>query len=174
MKIVFAQTQRHFDLLKKELHTTERQIDPRAVEVQSYLLYIHVSWWERVKPWLTLGAWYMVRYDEVKKRYAQAEKWSVRLEEMLDLPWDSLFDQSLGSFADLENAKIVGAAHYTGTCSMMPRDMGGVVDDKLRLYGCSNLRVCDASIIPITPRTNPQATVYGVAEIAAEIIKSGL
>ncbi|KAI1440858.1 putative GMC oxidoreductase [Annulohypoxylon stygium] len=86
----------------------------------------------------------------------------------------------MGSFADLENAKkfarenVVGAAHYTGTCSMMPREMGGVVDDKLRLYGCSNLRVCDASIIPITPRTNPQATVYGVAEMAAEIIKSGL
>ena len=81
----------------------QRQIDSRAVEVQSYLLYMHVSWWARVKPWLTLGAWYMVRYDEMKKRYAQAEKWSARLEEMLDLPWDSLFDQSLGSLADLEN-----------------------------------------------------------------------
>lgn len=84
-----------------------------------------------------------------------------------------------GSFKDLENVKryvretTVGAQHYTGTCSMMPRDMGGVVDSKLRLYGCRNLRVCDASIIPITPRTNPQATVYGIAELAADIIKSG-
>ncbi|KAI0838420.1 putative GMC oxidoreductase [Hypoxylon sp. FL0890] len=85
-----------------------------------------------------------------------------------------------GSFANLDNARkyvretSVGAAHYTGTCSMMPRDKGGVVSPQLRVYGCSNLRVCDASIIPITPRTNPQATVYGVAELAAEIIKSGL
>lgn len=85
-----------------------------------------------------------------------------------------------GSFTNLENVKkyaretAVGAAHYTGTCSMMPRDMGGVVDPQLRLYGCRNLRVCDASIIPITPRTNPQATVYGVAEMAADIIKSGV
>ncbi|KAI0006303.1 putative GMC oxidoreductase [Xylariaceae sp. FL0662B] len=85
-----------------------------------------------------------------------------------------------GSFADLENARrfaretAVGAAHYTGTCSMMPRHMGGVIDAQLRVYGCRNLRVCDASIIPITPRTNPQATVYGVAELAADIIKSGV
>ncbi|OTB02008.1 putative GMC oxidoreductase [Hypoxylon sp. CI-4A] len=84
-----------------------------------------------------------------------------------------------GSFADLENVKryvremAVGAQHYTGTCSMMPRDMGGVVDSTLRVYGCRNLRVCDASVIPITPRTNPQATVYGIAEMAADIIKSG-
>lgn len=57
---------------------------------------------------------------------------------------------------------------------MMPRNMGGVVDPQLRLYGCRNLRVCDASVVPTTPRTNPQATVYGVAEMAAEIIKSGV
>jgi choline dehydrogenase-like flavoprotein len=85
-----------------------------------------------------------------------------------------------GSFKDIQEAKkyaretAVGAAHYTGTCSMMPRELGGVVDSDLRLYGCRNLRVCDASIMPITPRTNPQATVYGIAERAAEIIRSTL
>ncbi|ETS74689.1 hypothetical protein PFICI_13173 [Pestalotiopsis fici W106-1] len=85
-----------------------------------------------------------------------------------------------GSFADLDVAKdylhktAIGAHHFTGTCSMMPQELGGVVDAQLRVYGCQNLRVCDASIIPITPRTNPQATVYGVAEHAAAIIKSGL
>lgn len=84
----------------------------------------------------------------------------------------------VGSFKDLDNVKryvretVVGAQHWTGTCSMMSRDMGGVVDPKLRLYGCRNLRVCDASVIPITPRTNPQATVYGIAERAADIIKA--
>ncbi|KAI0173524.1 hypothetical protein GGR52DRAFT_580135 [Hypoxylon sp. FL1284] len=82
------------------------------------------------------------------------------------------------SSADLEKAKeylrnsAVGAYHFTGTCAMMPRELGGVVDPQLRVYGCSNLRVCDASIIPITPPSNPQATVYGVAEHAASIIKS--
>jgi choline dehydrogenase-like flavoprotein len=57
---------------------------------------------------------------------------------------------------------------------MMPRDMGGVVDAELRVYGTRNLRVCDASIIPLTPRANPQATVYGVAEHGAGLIKASL
>ncbi|KAK0758109.1 hypothetical protein N5P37_009407 [Trichoderma harzianum] len=91
--------------------------------------------------------------------------------------------QSAGTFSadsGLEKAKeylrqtTVGAHHFTGTCSMMPKDLGGVVDAQLRLYGCPNLRVADASIIPLTPRANPQATVYGVAEHAASIIKGGL
>ncbi|KAI1395674.1 putative GMC oxidoreductase [Hypoxylon fuscum] len=85
-----------------------------------------------------------------------------------------------GRLADLHVAKdylrrtAVGSHHFTGTCSMMPRDLGGVVDARLRVHGCQNLRVCDASIIPLTPRTNPQATVYGVAEHAAQMIRAGL
>ncbi|KAI0007193.1 alcohol oxidase [Xylariaceae sp. FL0662B] len=83
-------------------------------------------------------------------------------------------------FGDLEQAKqyvqhtAQGSHHYTGTCSMMSQDMGGVIDDKLRVYGCANLRVCDASIIPITPRANTQAVVYGLAEMGAEIIKGSI
>lgn len=57
---------------------------------------------------------------------------------------------------------------------MLPRDMGGVVDPKLRVYGTANVRVCDASVIPLTPRANPQATVYAVAEHAASLIKDSL
>lgn len=86
----------------------------------------------------------------------------------------------IGAFTDLETAKTylrqtsVGAHHYTGTCSMMAKEYGGVVDEKLRVYGCRNLRVCDASIFPITPPVNPQATVYAVAEHGASIIKADL
>lgn len=80
-------------------------------------------------------------------------------------------------FADLEAAKeyvwrtVDGAYHYTGTCAMMPRAMGGVVDRRLRVHGCSNLRVCDASVIPLEPTANPQAVVYAVAEMGAGFIK---
>ncbi|THH06520.1 hypothetical protein EW145_g4025 [Phellinidium pouzarii] len=38
--------------------------------------------------------------------------------------------------------------HETGTCAMMPRALGGVVDTSLLVYGTSNVRVVDASIIP--------------------------
>ena len=66
---------------------------------------------------------------------------------------------------------IDGSHHYVGTCSMMPRALGGVVDERLRVHGCSNLRVCDASIVPIQAVANTQATVYGLAELGASIIK---
>lgn len=83
-------------------------------------------------------------------------------------------------FADLGQVKkylhktVIGAAHYSGTCAMMPREMGGVVDSKLRVYRCRNLRVCDASNISMMPQADTQAVVYGVAERAAEIIKSSV
>jgi len=38
--------------------------------------------------------------------------------------------------------------HPTSTCRMAPLEDGGVVDSQLRVYGISNLRICDASIFP--------------------------
>jgi choline dehydrogenase-like flavoprotein len=79
--------------------------------------------------------------------------------------------------ADLNAAKdyarraAVGTYRYTGSCSMMPKRLGGVVDPQFWVYGCKNLRVCDASIIPIAPGTNPQATIYSVAEHGSKIVK---
>ncbi|ROV89601.1 hypothetical protein VPNG_10139 [Cytospora leucostoma] len=85
-----------------------------------------------------------------------------------------------GALKDLDvvkkfiNDRAVGAHHFTGSCSMLPRELGGVVDPKLRVYGTANLRVVYASVIPLTPCANPQATVYGCAEHASTIIKESL
>ncbi|KAE9371208.1 GMC oxidoreductase [Stipitochalara longipes BDJ] len=62
--------------------------------------------------------------------------------------------------------------HGTGTTSMLPLDLGGVVDTHLRVYGTINLRVVDAGIIPLVPAAHLQAPVYAIAEKAADIIKS--
>ncbi|KAI9650357.1 hypothetical protein NHQ30_000370 [Ciborinia camelliae] len=62
--------------------------------------------------------------------------------------------------------------HPTSTCSMLPRNLGGVVGPDLVVYGTSNLRIADASIMPLIPRANTQSTVYAVAERAADIIKA--
>ncbi|EST04625.1 Glucose-methanol-choline oxidoreductase, N-terminal [Kalmanozyma brasiliensis GHG001] len=61
--------------------------------------------------------------------------------------------------------------HPIGTASMLPRNQGGVVDSSLRVYGTRNLRVVDASIMPLHIAAHIQATIYGVAEFAADIIK---
>lgn len=44
--------------------------------------------------------------------------------------------------------------HPCCTCSMLPRKKGGVVDERLKVYGTSNLRVVDASIFPLQVRAN--------------------
>jgi len=54
--------------------------------------------------------------------------------------------------------------HGTGTTSMLPLDLGGVVDTHLRVYGTKNLRVVDAGIIPLVPAAHLQAPIYAIAE----------
>lgn len=77
----------------------------------------------------------------------------------------------------LEEAKalvrrcLISNYHPMGTCSMLKRELGGVVDDRLRVYGVTGLRVVDASIFPLMPRGNPISSVYAVAERAVDLIK---
>ncbi|KAK1759941.1 hypothetical protein QBC47DRAFT_438262 [Echria macrotheca] len=63
--------------------------------------------------------------------------------------------------------------HPVGTCAMMPRELGGVVDEELRVYGTAGLRVVDASVIPTIPGANTCQTVYAIGEKAADLIRSG-
>ncbi|KAI1361785.1 GMC oxidoreductase-domain-containing protein [Xylaria arbuscula] len=54
--------------------------------------------------------------------------------------------------------------HPSGTAAMMPRSVGGVVDTDLRVYGTRNLRVVDASVMPLIPTGHIQAPIYAIAE----------
>ena len=60
--------------------------------------------------------------------------------------------------------------HPMGTCAMLPKKDGGVVDSSLKVYGVSGLRVVDASIMPILISGHIQTAVYGIAERAAAMI----
>ena len=62
--------------------------------------------------------------------------------------------------------------HPVGTCAMLPRDKGGVINERLIVHGTKNLRVVDSSTFPIITRGNPLTSVYAVAEKAADLIKA--
>ena len=54
---------------------------------------------------------------------------------------------------------------------MLPKEKGGVIDARLRVYGVKGLRIIDASVFPMVPRGNIQSTIYDVAERAADLAK---
>jgi choline dehydrogenase len=62
-------------------------------------------------------------------------------------------------------------AHASGTCPMMDRDLGGVVDNEMRVYGVRGLRIVDISVMPIIPSCHLVSTRYAFAEKAADLIK---
>ncbi|KXX82729.1 Oxygen-dependent choline dehydrogenase [Madurella mycetomatis] len=80
-------------------------------------------------------------------------------------------DEQWGDY--LEETVSPSEFHPAGTCAMMPRELGGVVDEELRVYGVEGLRVVDASIMPTLPGANTCQTVYAVAEKAADLIRYG-
>lgn len=74
--------------------------------------------------------------------------------------------------ADLRGRMVPSVFHPIGTAAMMPRELGGVVDEELLVYGVKGLSVVDASVQPDLPGAYTQQTVYAVAEKAADLIKA--
>lgn len=60
--------------------------------------------------------------------------------------------------------------HPVGTCAMLPKEDGGVVNAELKVYGVKHLRVVDASIMPALVSGHIQSGVYGIAERAAQLV----
>ena len=82
--------------------------------------------------------------------------------------------EDLAAAKDYVRTTALSCYHPAGTCAMLPQNEGGVVDNHLIVYGTGNVRVVDASVMPLIPRSNLQSTVYAVAERAADLIKAHL
>lgn len=110
----------------------------------------------------------IVEATKFSRRVAQSpglvETWTDEYEPGLDV---TTSDAAWEQFARNTTLSIY---HPLGTCAMLPRSEGGVVSPDLLVYGTRNLRVVDASVIPIQPSAHIQTMVYGIAEIAAEKI----
>ncbi|KAB5511578.1 hypothetical protein GE09DRAFT_1232440 [Coniochaeta sp. 2T2.1] len=80
-------------------------------------------------------------------------------------------DEGLERAREVVRQRQISVFHVSGSCAMLPRGEGGVVDEELRVYGVRGLRVVDASVFPLEPSGNIQSVVYAVAERAADLIK---
>ncbi|KAH9833956.1 Versicolorin B synthase [Teratosphaeria destructans] len=61
--------------------------------------------------------------------------------------------------------------HASSTCRMLPKEKGGVIDSRLRVYGTKGLRVCDVSTFGRLPDVNLVGPVYAAAEVGAQVIR---
>jgi len=75
-----------------------------------------------------------------------------------------------GQWRDFVLNTTLSIFHPIGTCAMLPRPQGGVVDARLKVYGTQNLRVVDASVMPILVSGHIQTAVHGIAERAADMM----
>jgi choline dehydrogenase-like flavoprotein len=55
-------------------------------------------------------------------------------------------------------------AHQVGTAAMGKRELGGVVDGRLRVHGTKGLRVVDCSVVPLLVGAHTMATAYAIGE----------
>ena len=84
-----------------------------------------------------------------------------------DVNDDRAMEQFLRATCDTEY-------HPVGTCKMGPdNDPMAVVDAQLRVRGIQNLRVVDASIMPLLISGNTNAPSMVIGEKAAQLIRAG-
>ncbi|KAF9467537.1 alcohol oxidase [Collybia nuda] len=84
----------------------------------------------------------------------------------------SLAAQTDSDIEEAVKSQVSTSFHPIGTAPMLPREEGGVVGPDLKVYGTYNIRIVDASIIPLQIGSHPMATVYAIGEKAADIIKA--
>lgn len=102
------------------------------------------------------------------RRLLQAPALARHVQRQMSPPPDCVGDDELLDFARRSGNT---SYHLMGTCRMGPaQDRLAVVDAQLRVHGIEGLRVADASIMPDIPSANTMASVFAIAEKAADLI----
>ena len=87
-----------------------------------------------------------------------------------EYPWPMpLHDDKLMKRVVLDRSQT--SFHPCGTARLSKNIQQGVVDPGLKVHGIKNLRVIDASCIPVIPDCRIQNSVYMIAEKGADAIK---
>lgn len=102
------------------------------------------------------------------RRIMNAEPFSNRVVEELKPGAEIQSDEELLAYASQTGHS---AYHPIGTCRMGPAyDSTSVVSDQLRVHGIDNLRVADASIMPMMISANTNAAALMIGEKGADFI----
>ncbi|KAB8238707.1 hypothetical protein ETB97_003695 [Aspergillus alliaceus] len=87
------------------------------------------------------------------------------------LPGSTLaYNADLDQWVDYVRDHFRANYHGVGTCSMMLKELGGVVDSAARVYGVDGLRVIDGSIVPTQVSSHVMTVFYGMALRISEAI----
>ncbi|KAH6643240.1 glucose oxidase [Boeremia exigua] len=125
--------------------------------------------------------YFMLNYDihqqiataKMARRFANTVPFSAALESETTPGLNAVpADASDGEWEAWLKATYRSNFHYIATAAMMPRELGGVVDSNLIVYGTSNIRVVDASVVPFQVCGHLTSTLYAIAEKAADMIKA--
>ena len=92
----------------------------------------------------------------VTRRSTTSSEVSFRIPELRTTRLDSFVLRNLSP-----DASFPSSSFSLPACSMLPRDSGGVVDTNLVVYGTKNVRVVDASIMPLQVSAHLMAPAYG-------------
>ncbi|KOC07415.1 putative aryl-alcohol dehydrogenase [Aspergillus flavus AF70] len=114
----------------------------------------------------------LARHTQFLDKIASTEPFSSLLKPGARVPKAAVDLADLDTAKEVVKDRLFHCCHPVGTCAMMPAELGGVVDNQLKVHGTHNLRVVDASIFPLELSGTIQATTYAVAERAADIIRA--
>ena len=80
------------------------------------------------------------------------------------------YDANLDQWVDYVKQNFRANWHAVGTCSMMAKELGGVVDSAARVYGVEGLRVVDGSIPPTQVSSHVMTVFYAMALKISEAV----
>ena len=159
----------------------------RQAELDKFPGFSIASWVQRPES----SGWVKVKttdpFDKpiIQPNYSSSPKDQKTLVEGIKISRRLMYSQSMSKYFDFEvypgkeiqsdrdlldiaRDRSTTAYHLVGTCKMGTNsDRFSVVDNRLRVWGFDNLRVIDASIMPMIPSSNVNATVLAIAEKAA-------
>ncbi|KIY64247.1 GMC oxidoreductase [Cylindrobasidium torrendii FP15055 ss-10] len=113
--------------------------------------------------------WFLAKATEYGRKIMQTEAMKEILAEGEAYPGLDVVTNE-DQWIQFAKENVNSGYHSVGSASMLPREKNGVVDNKLKVYGTTNLRVVDLSAMPqlVSAHTQPVAYLFG--EMGAKIL----